>query len=150
MFFLKDLPTREMLGNYKTRYPGMNPEAVAGALQLLRRASLLMRELDTYFKVYRLSQTGFLVMIVIDREPEKAGLLASQIADRLDVSRPVITETVKTLMRARLLSAAPVPDDGRAKFITLTVNGHAVLADLLPGYFTLIDDFLARGHDRTA
>ncbi|MCJ2035028.1 MarR family winged helix-turn-helix transcriptional regulator [Methylobacterium sp. J-068] len=144
MFFLKELPTRRMLQNYGERYPSMNAQAVTEALRLLRRASLLMRELEAYFSVHKLSQTRFLVMIVIDREPERNGLLASEIADRLDISRPVVTETVKALMRADLLSSVPATEDGRAKRITLTPTGQAVLAGLLPGYFAIIANFMGR------
>nr|WP_246733383.1 MarR family transcriptional regulator [Methylobacterium sp. BTF04] len=146
---MKELPTRQMLETYSERYPGMNAEAVAEALRLLRRGSLLMRELDAYFTGHTLSQTRFLVMIVIDRELERKSLLASEIADRLDISRPVVTETVKALSQAGLLSSIPDPEDGRAKRITLTPNGQAVLASLLPGYFAIIADFMARPADRT-
>ena len=147
MFFLKELPTRQMLESYEARYSDMNADAVADALVLLRRGSLLMRELDAYFTVHGLSQTRFLVMIVIDREPELGGLLASEIADRLDVSRPVVTETVKALARAGLLNSAQAPEDGRAKRISLTPSGQAALSDLLPGYFAIIADFMARDDD---
>jgi len=150
MFFLKELPTRQMLGGYRERYPGMNAEAVGEALRLLRRGSLLLRALEAYFTAHKLSQTRFLVLIVIDREPGQEGLLASAIADRLDISRPVVTETVKAMTQAGLLGSAPVPGDGRAKRITLTPAGQAVLAALLPGYFALIADFMVREGDGTA
>ena len=150
MFFLKELPTRAMLQSYSDRYAGMDAGAVAEALRLLRRASLLMRALEAYFTAHTLSQTRFLILIVIDREPGQGGLMGSEIADRLDISRPVVTETVKAMTRAGLLGSAPVPGDGRAKRITLTPAGRAVLADLLPGYFALIADFMAREGDGTA
>lgn len=144
MFFLKELPTRQMLQRYGACYPGMDAGAVAEALRLLRRGSLLMRELEAYFAAHKLSQTRFLVLIVIDREPEREGLLASEIADRLDISRPVVTDTVKALAASGLLHTAPSVEDGRAKRITLTAAGQTVLAGLLPGYFALIGDFMAR------
>ena len=144
MFFLKELPTRQMLQNYGARYPEMDVGAVDGALRLLRRASLLMRELEAHFAARGTSQTRFLTMIVIDREPEQFGLLPSEIADRLDVSRPVVTDTIKALERAGMLRSARTAEDGRAKRVSLTLEGRASLADLLPGYFALIADFMAR------
>lgn len=128
----------------------MDAGAVGEALRLLRRGSLLIRALEAYFAAHKLSQTRFLVLIVIDREPGQGGLMGSEIADRLDISRPVVTEIVKALAQAGLLASAPVPGDGRAKRITLTPEGHAVLAALLPGYFALIADFMAREGDGTA
>lgn len=150
MFFLKELPTRRMLETYAARYPGMEAGTVGDALRLLRRASLLLRELDAYFSAHGLSQSRFLVLVVIDREPEATGLLASAIADRLDISRPVVTETVKALTQAGLLTSVPDPDDGRARRIALTTRGQAVLADRLPGYFALIAEFMGRADEPTA
>lgn len=144
MFFLKELPTRQMLENYGARHLEMDTDAVDTALRLLRRASLLMRELEAYFTSRGISQTRFLTMIVIDRQPEQAGLLPSEIADRLDISRPVVTDTIKALARAGLLVSARAAEDGRAKRVSLTAEGRAALADLLPGYFTLIAEFMAR------
>lgn len=144
MFFLKELPTRQMLQNYGARHTEMDADAVDAALRLLRRASLLMRELEAYFAEKGTSQTRFLTMIVIDREPEQASLLPSEIANRLDVSRPVVTDTIKALERAGLLGTNRAAEDGRAKRVTLTKEGRAVLADLLPGYFKVIADFMAR------
>lgn len=144
MFFLKELPTRQMLQNYGARHSEMDADAVDAALRLLRRASLLMRELEAYFATHGTSQTRFLTMIVIDREPEQVGLLPSEIADRLDVSRPVVTDTIKALERAGLLGTNRAAEDGRAKRVSLTMEGRSALANLLPGYFALIADFMAR------
>ena len=145
MFFLKSLPTRTMLESYGARYPAMQVEAVEEALALLRRASLLMRELEAYFAGHHLSQTRFLTLIVIHREPGTAGLLPSEIAERLDVSRPVVTETIKALIAAGLLRSVPSDHDRRAKRLFLTGEGEAVLDALLPGYFALISRFMAAG-----
>ncbi len=144
MFFLKDLPTQQMLHGYHDRYPTLDIRAVDSALRLLRRGSLLMRELEAYFAIHGLSQTRFLILIVIDREGAQKGLLPSEIADKLDVSRPVVTDTIKAMERASLLESIRSVDDGRAKRILLTPDGSAVLAELLPGYFTLIGAFMSR------
>jgi len=144
MFFPKDLPTQQMLQGYRDRYPAMDIRAVDEALRLLRRGSLLMRELEAYFALYGLSQTRFLILIVIDRETAKKGLLPSEIANKLDVSRPVVTDTIKSMERACLLKSIQSVDDGRAKRVLLTPEGTAALAELLPGYFSLIDAFMTR------
>ncbi len=143
MFFLKDLPTGQMLRAYHDRFPEMETRAVEDALRLLRRASLLMRELEAYFAAHALSQTRFLVLIVIDREPDRDSLLPSEIADRLDVSRPVVTETIRTLEKAGLLGIRG-GRDARTKQVFLTPRGRDVLAALLPGYFALIGAFMGR------
>lgn len=142
MFFLKELPTRQMLETYHERFPKMNVGLVEAALHLLRRASLLMRELDTYFAQHKLSQLRFLVLIVLDREPSKDGLMASEVAARLDVSRPVTTRTLKMLKDEALLEIADHAEDGRAMLVTLTAKGRKTLHKLLPGYYRVIENFM--------
>lgn len=144
MFFLKEMPTRQMLEGYSARFLEMDIDTVDSALRLLRRSSLLMRELEAYFAGHGLSQTRFLTMMVVDREPGRAGLLPSEIADRLDVSRPVVTGTIKALEREGLLDSVRVAEDGRAKRMALTPAGHAALSSILPGYFSLIAEFMAK------
>lgn len=142
MFFLKELPTRQMLETYHKRFPKMNVESVETALNLLRKASLLMRELDTYFSSQKLSQLRFLVLIVLDREPSNDGLLASEVAARLDVSRPLTTRTLQTLKDGGLLEFTDHGEDGRAKLVTLTAKGRRTLHKVLPGYYRVIEEFI--------
>lgn len=142
MFFLKDLPTRQMLESYHQRFPQMDVGSVETALRLLRNASLLMRELEVYFTKHKFSQLRFLILIVLDREPSQAGLMASEVASRLDVSRPVTTRTLQALNSDGLLKLAEHGEDGRAKLVTLTTSGKEALNTLLPGYYRIIEDFM--------
>jgi DNA-binding MarR family transcriptional regulator len=144
MFFLKELPTRQILESYRQRFPAMNVNAVDEALRLLRRASLLLRELEANFASHGLSQTRFLIMIVLDRESERPGLLPSELADKLDISRPVVTDTVHAMKAAGLLTSAAVAGDGRAKLLSLTASGRARLDAVLPGYYAIISAFMDR------
>ncbi|EIA2085013.1 hypothetical protein V4X21_004664 [Escherichia coli] len=77
MFFLKELPTRQMLDSYQKRFPAMKIDMVESALMLLRQASLLIRILDAYFAKHNLSQLRFLILVVLDREIDRDGLMAS-------------------------------------------------------------------------
>ena len=143
MFFLKELPSRAILESYARRYPQMDVDAVEKALIMLRDASLLLRELEAYFASQGLSQSRFLTLIVIEREPERDGLLASEIADRLDISRPVVSETVRALQRDGLLEVTKVERDARARLVRLTPAGRHRLQALLPGYYEIIGRFMA-------
>jgi len=142
MFFLKELPTREMLETYRKRFPDMNVDKVEAALVMLREASLLMRELDAYFAQHGLSQLRFLIMIVLDREVDGTRLMISEIADRLDVSRPVMTRTIRALIDDGLLAKNAGGKDGRTRLIRLTEEGRKTLDQVLPGYYRLIDRFM--------
>lgn len=149
MFFLKSLPTRNVLIEYKKRFPNMDIEAVESALNLLRQASLLERHLDAYFSTQGLSQLRFLILIVLDRENRKASLKSSDIADRLDISRPVMTRTIQALEKAKAVCISEDEFDGRAKVVSLTDCGRSILHNSLPGYYDIIRDFMERNRDST-
>ncbi|MGB0429837.1 MAG: MarR family transcriptional regulator, partial [Bacteroidia bacterium] len=64
-FFLKDLPTERMIQSYANKIVELSPNKTREALQMLRNASILMRKLERYFAKYELSQTQFLVLIIL-------------------------------------------------------------------------------------
>ncbi len=147
MFFLKELPTRQMLEVYKKRFPDMKMDTVESALRLLRQASLLLRILDAYFTKHDLSQLRFLILVVLDREIDRDWLMASEVAARLDVSRPVMARTLKTLSDDKLLDFDEHDTDGRAKLIRLTSKGRWTLHEVLPGYYREIEQFMVSSQD---
>lgn len=144
MFFLKDLPSRQMLENYKKRFPQMNVDDVGAALKLLRQASVLLRRIEAYFTKHKLSQTRFLILVVLDREGKIGGLLAKEIANKLDISRPIVTNTLKSMKTGGLLNINSHADDGRARWITLTDKGREKLYAVLPGYYSIIHHFMSQ------
>jgi DNA-binding transcriptional ArsR family regulator len=98
----RTLPTRETLTRYGLRFPNMRVDVVDEALHMLRRASLLMRELEAYFGGPWTLADAVSCTDCARPEPSRSSLLVSEIAERLDVSRPVITQTMRALQSARL------------------------------------------------
>lgn len=137
MFFLKRLPSQSTIA----RFTGSTERAalVDQSLQRMRSASLLIRKLEQYFAARELSQLKFLTLMVIEREPERESLRASEIAERLDVSKPVLHRTIQALIAADMMDAQSDPHDKRAEQLFLTDKGRAMLIDLLPGYFAIIE-----------
>ena len=138
MFFLKELPSRQMVDGYADRYADVDVGKVLDALGLMRRASLLIRELEAFFAQRELSQLRFLTMIIVDREPERDCLAASEIAERLDVSRPVVTRTLQSLEKVGLIAISENAIDARSRNVTLTLAGKGKLDEVLPGYFAIL------------
>jgi DNA-binding MarR family transcriptional regulator len=134
MFFLKELPTKAMLDKYTSDLTSDERNSITEALSIMRQASLLVRNIETYF-----SQLRFLILIVIDREPDRTSLYPHEIASRLDVSRPVLTRTLKRLIEDGLLTSSDDETDKRAKKIALTKKGITCLSEALPGYFNEIN-----------
>lgn len=143
MFFLRALPDAATVEGYTGRPD--TAETVCAALSMMRRASLLIRRLEKYFARHGLSQLKFLILIVIDREPDRESLRLAEIAERIDVSKPVLHRTIKALTASGLLVAKTDETDRRAEQIFLTPEGRRMLAAILPGYFTEIETFMGEG-----
>jgi DNA-binding MarR family transcriptional regulator len=142
MFFLKQLPSKEMLAKYASDLSLQEQDSVLEALAIMRKASLLVRNIENYFSANNLSQLRFLILVVIDREPDRTSLYAHEIAARLDVSRPVMTRTIQKLITDGLLTSSNDEIDKRAKQIALTEKGQACLLQVLPGYFNEINTLM--------
>ncbi len=141
MFFLKDLPSKRMIEGYQDLADDIGPKEILSALEMMRKASVLVRDIEKYFARHQLSQLKFLILVVIDREPEKDALFIHEIANKIDVSRPVITRTIKDLSDAGLVTLTGDKRDKRAKLVTLTDAGKTNLHNVLPGYFACIRKF---------
>ena len=136
MFLLKELPSDEIMSAYARRYREMDKAATRRALEMLQSASFLLRDLEKLFSQHGLSQTRFLILIVLEREGGR--LTGRQIRDRIDISRPVLTTTLKGLKREGCIGLDEVEQDARAVEAVLLEAGRAKLAALLPAYFTLV------------
>ncbi len=145
MFFLRELPSREMLESFAARFPNMNPDATLEALTRLRWASRLDRELETFFSTHGLSFSRFLALMVLAREASVAGgreqLQPSEIADKMDISRPIVTNLLKQLGKQGFVARLPSDDEGdqRVRRVSLTEEGRARLHSLLPDYYNILN-----------
>lgn len=147
MFFLKELPTREVLRRYQAEFSNLDVDEVDRALRMLRRASLLLRSLEAYFATHGSSQARFLVLIVLDREEDETGLRISDVADRIDVARPVMTRTLQSLASEGLVALHDDPTDARSRRVVLTAKGRRLLRRMLPGYYETITSFMKEAGD---
>ena len=151
MFFLKSLPSTDMIRGFLDQHPGASVDNIQDALILMRRASVLVREIEQYFAKHGLSQLRFLVLIVIAREPERDSLRIHEIIDRVDVSKPVMTRTLAAMQKDGLITLSDDPDDGRGKVVTPTQTAADTLTTLLPGYFEILNAHMeeAKHDDQT-
>jgi DNA-binding MarR family transcriptional regulator len=138
MFFLKELPTQAMINRYSDDFFPGQTEDVSNTLKGLREFSSLIRKLDDYFSSHNLSQLRFLVMMVIDRELDRNCLYAYEIAERLDVSKPVLSRAIKKLTEDSLLISTKDVKDARAILLSLTPSSKKLLKSILPDYFHIL------------
>lgn len=136
MFFLKYLPMQALIANYGAHYPeGAEPQ-IADKLQLLREASVLLRELEEYFREHDFSITRFLICVSIDQAAD--GLTHSQIVERIDVSSPVISRSLKALVDDGLVESVIDDENTRVRRQCLTDLGRERLISLMPGYYEIL------------
>jgi DNA-binding MarR family transcriptional regulator len=105
--------------------------ALALASRLRRLSDQLMGDI---VRIYRHHDLAFeprwfgLFHLLGERQP----LSIREAADALGVSHTSISQTVRELRRAKLLSATRDPRDGRRRRLTLTARGEALLHELEP------------------
>ncbi len=142
MFFLKALPSREMVDSFADQYSEVQTDDVLDALGMMRNASVLVRQIDQYFAEKGLSQLKFLILMVVSREPERDSLRIQEILDRIDVSKPVMTRTLNGLEKDGLISMVSAVSDKRGRLVSLSTKGRKTFDRVLPGYFLLIAKFM--------
>ncbi|MCA1944160.1 MAG: MarR family transcriptional regulator [Desulfovibrio sp.] len=74
--------------------------------------------------------------------PNVTGLTATELAAHLDVSKPVVSNTVQALLREGLLEATPHERDQRSRRIRLSSVGLARLNALLSGYYDVLQEHM--------
>lgn len=142
MFFLKELPSEKIMQRYARRFPEMDIDKTREALHMMRNASLLIRDLENYFRHYNFSMTRFLILIVLDREPELESFTISDLVSRLDISKPVITTTAKRLEQDKMIQFDKNESDARYKKIRITQKGRDMISKIMPGYYKIINEHM--------
>ena len=116
-------------------------------LHVQRAARALARRFDEALRPVGLTNGQFSLLMSLNR-PEPAGL--GGVANLLAMDRTTLTAALKPLERRGLLTIAPDPKDGRARVLSLTDAGRAVLARALPIWTRehgQLDEDLAGGSD---
>lgn len=142
MFFLKELPSEKIMARYARRFPEMDIDKTRKALHMMRDASLLIRDLENYFRSHDISMTRFLILIVLDREPEAQAFTITDLVKRLDISKPVMTTTVKRLENDSMVRLEQNNIDSRYKTIQITNHGRAKIEKIMPGYYKIINQHM--------
>ncbi len=133
-FLPREVPKYEVLRGLARRYPQIDPGAVEAYLTLLRVASDVFDALEVHFSRHRISPGRFSVLMMVNVGPEE-GMCASDIADKIGVSRATITGLVDGLERDGLIVRAGQAEDRRKTFVRLTPAGRKYAAAMLPDHF---------------
>lgn len=98
-------------------------------LYVQRAARALARRFDEALRPVNLTNGQFSMLMSLNR-PKPATM--SSVADLLAMDRTTLTAALKPLERRGLVHVAPDPEDRRARLLTLTPKGKALLARAVP------------------
>ncbi|MET3666705.1 MarR family transcriptional regulator [Caulobacter sp. 1776] len=98
-------------------------------LHVQRAARALARRFDDALRPVGLTNGQFSLLMSLNR-PQPAGL--GGVANLLAMDRTTLTAALKPLERRGLLTVAPDPKDKRARVLSLTDAGRAVLVQATP------------------
>lgn len=98
-------------------------------LHVQRAARALARRFDEALRPLGLTNGQFSLLMSLNR-PEPAGM--GGVANLLAMDRTTLTAALKPLERRGLLTVSPDPKDGRARVLSLTPDGRALLAQAVP------------------
>lgn len=94
-----------------------------------RAARALARRFDAALKPFALTNGQFSLMMALNRpHPPKI----TELAEFLAMDRSTLTAALKPLERRGLVAQAIDPDDARARRLSLTDPGRALLAEAVP------------------
>lgn len=100
--------------------------------QALRRAArVVSRDYDAALSESGLTIGQFSTLAALDREQ---ALRLGQLADGLGMDRTTLNRNLEPLAKKGFVKSLPVPDDARARTLTLTEKGRAALAEAAPAW----------------
>ena len=142
MFYLLDQPTEEEFENLAQRYREMDPISVKTAVTLLKTGSDVLTGFEKMLKRYGLSKGRFLILIVMNRQPDLS-MAPSVLAQKIGVTRATMTGLIDGLVKDGLIRRYAHKTDRRRQNLKLTSEGKTILENLLPGYWTRIDNLMS-------
>ncbi len=135
MLQLRDLPSRETLEKFATRYPQADISAISAFLHLLRVATDLSIALDACLSRHGLLQGRWWVLILLMRE-EALSSTPSVLAEKAGVTRATMTGLLDGLERDGLVARELGSQDRRSVSIRLTAAGQQKLDEVMPDYYS--------------
>lgn len=141
-FSLRDIPKREILNEFSSRFPGINITAVEGCIALLRTASDISKLLDEHFSMYDISEGKFTILMLLYRQSDYQ-LTPITLSQKAEVTKGTMTGLISGLENQGFIEKIPNPCDQRGYFVRLSPKGLCLLEKILPVHYTLIANLMS-------
>ena len=122
-----------------------SPRSDATVRSLVRTCGLLRRVMEPHFGQFGISGSQWAVLRALNRAETvgEQSLRLTDLGDRLLVRPPSVTGVVDRLDKMGLIRREPSPDDARAKQVTLTSAGRALVERVLRAMPERVDSILS-------
>ncbi|KLU59031.1 HTH-type transcriptional regulator SarZ [Peptococcaceae bacterium CEB3] len=133
-FGFRDLPEEQTLQEYALRFQDLDKEAVVAALALLRTASDLSKEFDSFFAFFDITWGRFIILMLLYREYPEA-LDFALLSERAEITKATLTGLIDGLDKQGFVERISHPTDRRKQLLCLTADGLALLERMLPSHY---------------
>ncbi len=142
MFYLLNQPSEEQFVDLTRRYRDIDPMSMRVMITLLRTGGDLLAAFEKLLRGYGLSQSRFLALAVLNRNPD-APMSPSELSAGVGVTRAGMTRLLDGLEREALVRREPHAADRRMLNLQLTSLGRELLEKILPDYWRRINACMA-------
>ncbi len=146
MFYLRDFPDEQIFARMKETYPQLDADGISCFLRIVVAGSEFLARLDEMLAEFDLTHGRWLILLLLRRR-KIAQALPSELAKEQGVSRATISGLIKKLERQGLIMKKENLDDGRQSMVILTVAGLDLVHQILPNYYSLIDELMTPLND---
>lgn len=142
MFYMRELPTRDLLDAMGQLFPELDPTAVEACYFLLRTGTDVLTAFDENLSRHNISQSRFIVLLLLKRlelrKFSERDMNPSKLAEQAGVSRGTMTGLLSGLERDGLIKRELYSNDRRRFSIRMTEKGKKTLDRIFPEYYNRI------------
>ena len=151
MFYMRELPSRDLLESVAREFPELDPTAVEACYFLLRTGSDVLTAFDSNLSRQNMSQSRFIVLLLLKRIELRGErgecAIPSKLADQAGVSRGTMTGLLAGLEREGLIERELHNGDRRMFSIRMTGKGKKALDRIYPDYYNRIAGLMSNLSD---
>ncbi len=151
MFYMRELPSRDLLDAVAREFPELDPTAVEACYFLLRTGSDVLTAFDSNLSRQNMSQSRFIVLLLLKRIELRGErgecAIPSKLADQAGVSRGTMTGLLAGLEREGLIERELHNGDRRMFSIRMTGKGKKALDRIYPDYYNRIAGLMSNLSD---
>ncbi len=138
-YYMKELPKEDIIRKISNEFIDLDGRKLELVVQLYKFCGDLEKSKESHFKKYGLSDGRFMVLMTLWES--HAPIKATEIADKLGVTRATMTGLIDSLIKDNFVEKKDCPQDRRAAYLSLTDFGHSFLKKMLPEHFSCIKKF---------